>query len=116
MTIDRFLDRMPHKGYNCLDFAAEVWFALSGGVDIRERLTGLVGQFAKQGPNVSWFRQFERLSKPVSPCFVVMQRFRFTPHVGIFLDGRILHMTDRGVQFQPLVVARAYFSIIRYYR
>jgi hypothetical protein len=85
------------------------------GQDVAERLTGLIGAFAKKGPNLSWAKGFTRLSKPESPCIVLMQRFKCTPHVGIWLDDRILHLTGRGVQFQPLVVARAYYDTIRYY-
>jgi hypothetical protein len=85
------------------------------GVDITERLTGLVGAFVERRPTLSGVKAFKRLPGPINPCLVVMQRFRFVPHVGIFLHGRILHLTNRGVQFQPLVVARQYFISVKYY-
>lgn len=86
------------------------------GQDITAKLTGLVGAFANRKATVSGVKGFKRLLEPQSPCFIVMQRFRFVPHLGIFLDGRILHLTNRGVQFQPLIVARAYYTNIRYYQ
>lgn len=114
MSIDQFLDRMPGPSYNCLNLVREVWLAMTG-VDVTDRLTGLVGAFAARGPNLSWAKGFTRLLEPTDPCIVLMQRFKCTPHVGIWIDGRVLHLTARGVQFQPLIVARAYYNTIRYY-
>jgi hypothetical protein len=115
ISVDRFLDRMPRPGYNCLDFTREVWLALTGQ-DITERLTGLVGDFACRKATVSGVKGFKRLQTPSSPCFVVMQRTKFVPHIGIFLNGRMLHMSNKGVQYMPIEVARAYFTGIRYYQ
>lgn len=115
MSIDRFLDRMPGPKYNCLDFTREVWLSMTGQ-DITVKLTGLVGAFADRKANLSGVKGFKRLQEPQSPCFIVMQRFKFVPHLGIWLDGRILHLTNRGVQYQPLVVARSYYQTIRYYQ
>lgn len=114
-SIDQFLGRQPKPGYNCLDFVREVWRDGLGREDVCQTLTGLQGAFAGRRANISGVKSFRRLKGPANPCFVVMQRFRCVPHVGIWLDGRILHLTDKGVQFQPLIVARAYFTGIRYY-
>jgi hypothetical protein len=113
-SIDPFLDRLPSKSYNCLDFVREVWLHLSGE-DVTDKLTGLVGNFEQRKVTLAGVRGFKRLKEPVNPCFVVMQRFKYVPHCGIYIDGRILHLKDIGVEFQPLIVARAYFQTIRYY-
>jgi hypothetical protein len=113
-SVDPFLDRVQTREYNCLDFTREVWLDMTGE-DITARLTGLVGAFVDRKPNLSGVKSFKRLPGPISPCIVVMQRFHFIPHVGIFWNGRILHLTNRGVQFQPLVVARQYFISVKYY-
>lgn len=86
------------------------------GQDVTERLTGLVGDFAGRRVNPSGVKGFTRLQSPRSPCFVVMQRTKFVPHIGIFLNGRVLHLTERGVQFMPIEIARSYFTGIRYYQ
>lgn len=112
--IDNYLDRTPGRAYNCLDFVREVWLGMTGR-DVTERLTGLVGAFSQRKPNLSGVKEFRRLNVPEDPCFVVMQRFRCVPHVGIWMKGRVLHLTNRGVQFQPLQVAQAYFTSIRFY-
>lgn len=110
-SIDQFLDRTPRKGYNCLDFAREVWFDLMGE-DITTRLTVSTkeGHLALKGMG-----NFMALRGPTDPCFAVMQRFRFSPHLGIYMDRRILHLSGRGAEFQPIEVAMLGFASIRYY-
>jgi hypothetical protein len=117
MTIDPFLNRVPTKNYNCLDFVREVWLALFG-TDVKERLDNLcAGVHAADGRiRLSGVRGFEQLKTPVSPCFVVMQRNKVTPHIGIYLNGRLLHLRDNGVEYRPLNVARRYFKQIGFYR
>jgi hypothetical protein len=115
ISIDPFLDRRRRKGYDCLDFAREVWLALTGQ-DIRERLAGLARAVAEPRLTISGYRGFQKLLKPCSPCLAVMQRPRANPHIGIYLDGKILHLIERGVEFQPLVVATIGFSTVKYYK
>jgi hypothetical protein len=116
-SIDPYLDRMPKKGYNCLDFIREVWLDLFGD-DVRVRLDALcVGVHANDGRIVlSAVKGFEKLTTPISPCFVIMQRSKIQPHVGIFYNRRILHLKANGVEYQPLQVAKRYFTKIGYYR
>ena len=113
-SIDQYLDRNQTANYNCLDFVREVWLDMFA-IDVTDRLKGLVGAFANRRANLSGVKSFKRIFQPENPCFVVMQRFKYVPHCGIYLDGRILHLKPTGVEFQPLVVARAYFTSIRWY-
>lgn len=113
-SVDPFLDRTASKVYNCLDFVREVWAAMTGE-DITDRFTGLTGAFRDRKVTLDAVRSLKRLQTPVDPCVVVMQRRNTVPHIGIFLAGRILHLHSRGVEFQPLIVAREYFTSIRYY-
>lgn len=114
-SIDTFLDRMPSERYNCFDFVREVWLHLAGE-DVSEKLAKLVGAFTNRKVTLSGLKAFRLLKNPESPCFVVMQRFKLVPHVGIFIDGRILHLRDSGVEFQPERIARSYFTSVKYYR
>jgi len=117
-SIDSLLGRMPRDNYNCLDFAAEAWDHLVGNHDIKARLDALsAGVHAEDGHIIlSAIRGFEKLYKPLSPCFVVMQRSKTQPHVGVFYNGRILHMRDNGVEYQPMQVVRRYFTKMGFYR
>lgn len=113
--VDRFLDRIPSKDYNCMDFVREVWLAIKG-TDIASSLTWLSARFKDRKSTVSGARGFERLKSPCTPCIVFMQRRFLVPHVGIWIDGRVLHLKDNGVQFQPLNVACGYYNRLSYYR
>jgi hypothetical protein len=113
--IDKFLDRMPSKDYNCLDFVREVWLEIVG-TDLKEQLDKMCFSVSCESISLASLHHFTRYSKPVNPCFVVMQRLRLSPHIGIFYNGRILHMTEQGVEYQPIQVAKRYFTKIGYYR
>jgi hypothetical protein len=116
-STDPFLDRVPTPEYNCMDFVREVGEKLFDG-DTRTRLDQLCeGVHADNGHIVLGpVKGFVKLDKPESPCFVVMRRTKLSPHIGIFYNGRILHMKDDGVEFQPLRVARRYFTKIGFYK
>lgn len=114
-SIDGFFDRRQTRTYNCLDFVREVWLAMTGE-DVTEKLTRLTGAFGQRRATVSGVKGFKRLEAPQGPCFVVMQRKGLDPHVGIYLEDRVFHLHARGVEFQPISVAKEYFNVIRYYR
>lgn len=114
-TLDSLFDRKQTKTYNCLDFCREAWLALTGE-DITERLSRLTGAFSQRRATAPVVKAFTHLKSPVNPCLVVFQRRGTVPHIGIYKDRRILHLHARGVEFQPLVVAREYFTSLRYYK
>jgi hypothetical protein len=116
-SIDPLLIRTPRDGYNCLDFVIEAWNHLTGDPGVAERLNALSeGIHTEDGRVIlSAVRGFGKLPQPASPCFVVMQRTKTQPHIGIFYKGRILHMIENGVEYQPLPVVRRYFTKIGFY-
>jgi hypothetical protein len=116
-SIDPLLSRIPRDGYNCLDFVTEAWDHLIGDSGVMASLTALnEGIHAEDGKVVlSAVRGFQRLSQPASPCFVVMQRSKTQPHIGIYYNGRVLHMKETGVEYQPIQVVRRYFTKIGFY-
>src|SRR5579862_2384945 len=111
-SVDPFLDRVPSRYYNCLDFAREVWLAMTGE-DITERMTRLIGDFSQRRATHSGMKGFTRLDGPVDPCFVVMQCRGVDPHIGIFHKNRILHLAQRGAEFQPLQVVKLMFRSVK---
>jgi hypothetical protein len=115
MSIDEFLGRMPGPEYNCFDFVREVWLKMKHEDIAEHKLKRLAGPFRNRKWTVSGMKMFQELTNPVDPCFVVMQRPRAQPHVGIWTDGRVLHLKQSGVEFQPLDVAKWYFTDIRFY-
>jgi hypothetical protein len=114
VSIDKFLGKMPSKTYNCLDVAREVWLHICGE-DITARFPSPISGKHLSLEALRTIR-FEQLREPVSPCFVLMRRFRLSPHIGVYLDGRIIHLTSYGVQFQLPELATMFSSSVRYYR
>lgn len=114
-SIDEFFYKTYSEGdYDCLDFSAEVWTFLTGQ-DLRAALgallEGAVSRQVRQGHR----RHFVALDAPRSPCLAYMSRPRGGPHIGVYLDGSILHIHAGGVEFQPPEVAARAFTKVRYY-
>jgi hypothetical protein len=109
-----FLACTRRKGYNCVDFACDVWKYLTGE-DVKARYSRSLLAL-KRRKKVADIEGFKSLELPLSPCVVLMQRPKHDPHVGIFYEGRILHLADRGAQFELPEVATVGFQVVRYYR
>lgn len=115
MSVDSFLSRIYDRDtYNCAHLAAEVW-AFETGDDIAPILTGVLAPAVERRAEWSLRRDLAALSRPTSPCIVLMRRPRTAPHVGVYLRGRVLHITERGVQFAPLEIATLGFKVIGFY-
>lgn len=119
MSIDRFFERTYDRtNYNCLHFVAEVWSAETGE-DVKERLSLLLAAFS--GPDKrhaltrGHVRAFRRLAAPLSPSLALMERPGYEPHAGVYLRGRVLHITPSGVEFFPPSLAMRGFTSIRFY-
>lgn len=113
MSVDVYFDRRYKRSeYNCLAFASEVWKDLTGqdiATPLAELLAGgRVSRAQGQG--------FVRRDNLTDPCLVLMQRRRATPHVGVYVRGRVLHITESGVEYQPLDVVSRAFTSTRFYQ
>lgn len=109
METDKFLDRVYDlKNYNCAHFVTEVWEDLTG-----EDISELCGSFVG---NDAWssLKDRKKLRKPESPCVAIMQNPSILPHAGIYVEGRILHITETGVKFEELSVLKLYNRISFY--
>lgn len=112
MSIDCYLDRVyDHKSYNCLHFAIEVWKGLTGQ-DLDALLSAMMGA-APVGKHER--RQIKRLAAPCSPCIVIFQRAHKTPHIGVYVDGNVLHISERGPMFVPVKLAAFHFTSYTFY-
>lgn len=105
MSVDKYLvKRYDREAYNCLHFAREVWLDETG-VDI--------GPLLRESSETP--RSFRQLEKPQSPCLVLMRDTGHTPHVGIFLRDRVLHIHEFGVEFIPLSSLLLQFKSAKFY-
>lgn len=113
IRVDDFLNRVPGPNYECFDFAREVWLE-SFGEDVGDQLAVLVSEIKKLVP--SEYRRIQKLNGPVDPCFVVMQRHRTVPHIGIFHQGQVLHLFGTGAMFDSFRNATRRYRKVTYYR
>lgn len=111
MSLDHLLFRRRSADYDCLDFLAEAWLHVTG-----EDLRGRLGALQNRGRQLVGFsNRFQRLTRPISPCVVVMQAGDPEIHAGLYLNGRIMHLLDRAEYTAPEVATRG-FSRVRFYR
>lgn len=116
MSIDPFLSKRYDKDtYHCLHFTRDVWFGLTG-VDITDRLQGLLAPASERKPHRGALRAFKRLRRPVAPCVVYMRQLGQDPHVGVLVDHRLLHMQKHGPEFLPLALAGRGFTDFGFYQ
>jgi hypothetical protein len=115
IAVDTFLDRVPRADYKCFDFVREVWRE-SFGVDLGDQLKGLSAALDDRRIKASEVKGFTKLENPVDPCFVIFQRHRTTPHIGIWHKGRVLHLQGgASAQFSRLKdIARRYTKVSYY--
>ncbi|MDQ8953474.1 hypothetical protein RFH42_10935 [Acinetobacter rudis] len=88
--IEQLLCRERRKDYNCQDFVGEAWEILTG-----EKLKQKIFDHQNQR------NKLERLDEPISPCLVFFSNARYQNHIGLFYDGKVLHLTD-AAQYVPL--------------
>jgi hypothetical protein len=108
--MNELLARQRSSRYTCANLAAEAW----------ERETGrdigrLLGIDLSGSPTVRDHGILVRVPAPFSPCIVLFQRGRLDVHVGVFLRGRVLHLTERGPMRQLLSIASLGFTSVRFY-
>jgi len=116
MSIDVFFHRKYNREtYNCAHFVCDVWESLTGE-SIAHKLGGLLQPPKTRQASFDLRRQFKRLEAPESPCIALMQRRGSAPHVGIFVRGRVFHIHEMGVEFQPIDVASRGFEKIGFYK
>lgn len=113
--VDNYLSKQFVAGkYECWDMAKEVWKDITGQ-DIQQcRPIGYTREsvwmhVTSQQPH------FKELASPESPCLVLMQRANDVPHIGVFFEGRVLHLRRNGAAYQSLDIARVGFPVVLFY-
>lgn len=115
MSIDGFFHkRFDANRYNCANFAAEVWLHLTGQ-DIEDRLSCFLKPKKERTANMGLRHDFFKMEKPANPCLALFARPKRSPHVGVFYNGRVLHILKRGVEYMPVEVVKFGFESVKYY-
>lgn len=112
--MDKYFGKIyNHKDYTCLHFVKDVWKEYTGK-DISKLLERFFNEDFRKANKV-YLRNFKQLEKLEDPCIVVLTRPRTIAHMGIFIRGRVLHLTERGTEYQPLDIVRLGFTNIRFF-
>lgn len=115
MFDDLLLKRFDIRKYNCWDLTREVWLRLTGQDLGTPELMHYTAPEFNDVVDAWDGARYREIVGPVSPCIVLMQRPRHMPHVGVFYQGRVIHIRRAGVQYQPIEVTSLGFTNIRYY-
>jgi len=101
-------------GYNCAHFLCDAWLEETG-CDISPVLACFLAPVARRTAHHGLTRGLRRLPAPVGPCVVLWRRGGAAPHVGLYVRGRVLHLTNNGPVRQLLAVAKVGYDSVRYY-
>ena len=117
-SIDALLNRQyDAKNYHCVHFvidAAKYLFEL----DYTSYFLSLAGAWSheiKQAHHAYNFKQCVQLDAPKDGCVVLMTNLMNNAHVGLYYQGRVLHIAEQGVYFQELRSLTRNYSGFKFY-
>ena len=115
MNFDKYFDKVYNSAkYNCAHFVCEVWQDLTGD-DLSWALAGSPAGLDARKLHAHRLASWTLLKAPVSPCIALFQAGRKDPHVGIFLEDKILHITEDGVNWSSIENVMLCFNRVRFY-
>ncbi|WII71717.1 hypothetical protein QJS83_14725 [Bdellovibrio sp. 22V] len=85
------------------------------GFDLGPYIAGLYAPRAERRVTLGELRIFKPLRAPEEPCIVLMNAGKDLIHVGMYLRGRILHNTHRGVFFELPETVLPLYKKVSYY-
>lgn len=103
-----FYEKVYSKNYDCLNFACEFWVYLTGS-DVASTLE------ASRSVKKTILKRIDTLDKPINPCFVIFQGLNKNSHVGIYVNGKVLHFSTFGLRYEELDTARIGFNKERFF-
>lgn len=114
MNTDIYLNKVYDKrNYNCAHFVSEVWKDLFN-YDLSLQLSGFMKAKTERNAKLSELRKLKKIEHPKSPC-VVWLHSKNVSHVGIYLDDRVLHITEDGVKLELLETLKLGFRKVSFY-
>ena len=115
MSIDRFLAKSYNaNSYHCAHLVVDVW-AFIKGEDLTPHLLPTLTPLSQVKTPDNCKVKFKSLSKPKTTCLVLMRGVKRNPHIGVFYEGRVLHLTEGGVRFDRLGTCKTLYQNMRFY-
>lgn len=113
---NKYLSRCyDQRFYNCFDFVREIWLELTH-IDLECQTRDQCvdpQELNERALHVS--TKLSRLSDIADPCLILFQRPRIAPHIGVFMDGKVLHLRERGPMYQPLYQVTPLYPEMSFY-
>ena len=100
------------SNYNCSHFTRDLWLFLKGQ-DICDMVCAWNSNNLPSA--MSSRKGLERLDNPIDPCIALFSRKGDPPHIGVFIEGMIFHMTENGPELQNFSFVSANFQSVKYY-
>lgn len=114
--INPYLDKQfKDRTYNCYDFVREVWRDLTG-VDLGVQTPEVKSVQTYTDKTLFVANQLTELPAIEDPCIVLMLRKRHIPHIGVYVSGRILHLSKTGSQYGNFHTVTASFPTVKFYK
>lgn len=114
--VDPYLQKtLNTRTYNCWNFVQEVWRDLTG-VDLGNQTPSDHSIESYKKTAVAFSATLEKISEVQDPCIVLMLRDRVQPHIGVYYNGRLLHLNARGAEYRPVDQVTASYTSVQYYK
>lgn len=114
MNYNKYFDKVyDGKNYNCVHFVCEIWEDCGKGPGMRRALGGVMTGPQERQFHLIDLRSLQIESSPQEGIVAYMRR-KGQVHVGIWTDGKILHLSKDGVKLEPLDIIRLSFPSVRF--
>lgn len=116
MTFDDMFSKVYDEDtYNCAHFFCDTYEILTGE-DVRGKFAGFLLPLSERSASYPIRAEFKRLTAPADLCVVLLLRPRSVPHIGLYLERKVFHITESGPQYQPLEIAAFGYQSVRFYQ
>ncbi|RTL04408.1 hypothetical protein EKK58_10570 [Candidatus Dependentiae bacterium] len=114
-AVDNYFNKKFHPtNYNCWDFIRDVWMDITK-FDIGCRTPNPSTPKNKIKRFMAEESDFIKVPELVDPCIILFKRNVGIPHVGVYTRGRVLHISEKGVKFEHLEIAKLGFNDVGFY-
>ncbi len=115
IKIDKYLEKtFSARSYNCWHFVQEAWKDITG-TDLGDHTPEDHSAGSYRQAALGFASKLQPLQTLQDPCIVLMLRERVQPHVGVFYNGRLLHLNTRGAEYRPIDQVTASYPTVKYY-
>ena len=112
--IKLFSKRYDAINYHCVHFVVDVWMKLTGH-DLSCQFEPLLLPVLQVHPVPAIWEGFVEINEPESPCVVLMRSGTNEPHMGVFSNGRVLHLRETGPHSAVLPQLRLEYKKMRFF-